>query len=705
MKQKASTVSRTLRVQAEERLAARQKSQEAMGCSKHSAADYKRLVHELQVHQIEMELQNEELQESRAEVEASLARLTDLYDFAPVGYISIDRSGIIHRANLNGATLLRVERNRLQGRRFGMFIAEADRPEFNDFLGKAFAGRAKESWDVEILNEGGTPTWAHLEAIVSEDGQKCRLVLLDITEKKQAEELLMKSEAFNRQILESVGDGFIVIDRDYQIVSANRSFCLQHNTTLAESMGKPCYQRSHLNDRPCWEMGEACAPRQTFATGMPHTALHTHPVGPEKFIYVQTRSFPLKDSAGEVTAVIEVIEDITEKRSLEEQYRQAQKMESVGRLAGGVAHDFNNMLLVIMGYADMAMSKVEATSSIRGDLEEIRKAANRSANLTRQLLAFARKQAAIPKILDLNEIVESMLKMLRRLLGEDITLHWQPRVSLWSVMIDPSQVDQLLANLTVNARDAILGVGSLNIETDNVSLDAVFCKKNPGCRPGDFVLLSVSDTGMGIEKAIIPNIFEPFFTTKEMGKGTGLGLATVYGIVKQNNGFIYVHSKLGKGSTFNIYLPRQGGKAEQIEAKDQSKPVMLGHETILLVEDESVILEMATKMLESLGYTVLAANTPGEALRLASNHTDNIHLLLTDVVMPEMNGRDLANHLLPLYPQLKCLFTSGYLVDVIAHLGVLDAGMHFIQKPFSMKSVAAKVRELLDSEQAKESCS
>lgn len=387
-----------------------------------------------------------------------------------------------------------------------------------------------------------------------------------------------------------------------------------------------------------------------------------------------------------------------EKAKLEAQLQQAQKMESVGRLAGGVAHDFNNMLGVIIGHAELAMMRANLSPPLLTDLEAIHKAAERSANLTRQLLAFARKQTIASKVLDLNEAVAGMLNMLKRLIGEDIHLNWQPGADLWPVEIDPSQIDQILANLCVNARDAISDVGKLTIETGNSTVDNDYCVQHAGFVPGEYVRLAVSDEGCGMDRETLSHLFEPFFTTKEVGKGTGLGLATVYGIVKQNNGFINVYSEPDQGSTFKIYLPRHVAKAGPARTEGASRPVLRGQETILLVEDEPAILELTTELLEMQGYTVLAASTPGEAIRLAREHSGETHLLVTDVIMPGMNGRDLAKNLLSLYPHLKRLFISGYTADVIAHHGVLDEGVHFIQKPFSMQALATKVREVLDYE-------
>ena len=389
-----------------------------------------------------------------------------------------------------------------------------------------------------------------------------------------------------------------------------------------------------------------------------------------------------------------------EKDKLVVQLQQAQKMESVGRLAGGVAHDFNNMLQVILNHTSIAMDQTDTQHPLYFDLEEIRKAAERSAGLTRQLLAFARKQAVSPIILNLNEIIGNMLKMLQRLIGEDITLAWLPGNALWPVRMDASQVDQIMANLCVNARDAISGVGRVSIETGNATVDTSYCETHSGFMPGNYIVLSVSDNGCGMDKQTRSQLFEPFFTTKEQGKGTGLGLATVYGIVKQNNGFINTYSEPGQGTTFRIYLPRHGDNPEAFKVENErnlQKPAILrGHETILLVEDEHGILSVIKRILETLGYQILASTSPIEALHIAQKHPAIIHLLMTDIIMPEMNGRELAQKLVALHPRIKSLFMSGYTADIIAHHGVLEDGVEFIQKPFSTYDLTVKIREVLD---------
>ena len=381
---------------------------------------------------------------------------------------------------------------------------------------------------------------------------------------------------------------------------------------------------------------------------------------------------------------------------LEGKYRQAQKMESVGRLAGGVAHDFNNALSVIIGIAEMALDDTDPIGQLHEDLNEILTAAGRAADITRQLLAFARRQTIAPKIIELNDTVGSMLKMLRRLIGEDIDLAWLPGANLWSVKMDPTQIDQVLANLCVNARDAIEGVGKVTIESENVTFTEDYCADHAGFVQGEFVQLSVSDDGCGMNKEILDNIFEPFFTTKDMDKGTGLGLATVYGIAKQNNGFINVYSEPDKGTTIKIYLPRHEAKAAELHKKSREEIPIGQGETVLVVEDDPLILKMMQKILQGLGYTVMTSSAPEKTMGIVKEYTGKIHLLITDVIMPKMNGHDLAELLQSICPDLKCIFMSGYTADAIVKQGVLNKGVNFIQKPFSRRELAEIIRKVLE---------
>ncbi len=396
-----------------------------------------------------------------------------------------------------------------------------------------------------------------------------------------------------------------------------------------------------------------------------------------------------------LAAAIERHRAAQEKEILQNQLAQAHKLESIGRLAGGVAHDFNNMLGVILGHAELASAKLAPAHPLHADLESIRKAAQHSADLTRQLLAFARKQTISPRVLDLNRTVEGSLNLLRRIIGEDIALDWKAGANLGQVRIDPSQIEQILTSLAVNARDAIKSGGRISIATQAVTLDEARCQEHSGLEPGEYVVLTFSDDGCGMDRETLARIFDPFFTTKELGQGIGLGLATVYGIVRQNDGMIDVASAPLAGTTFTLYLPRAAGAPSAAPAQKQAESARGGSETILLVEDEPALLEMGKAMLERLGYRVLAAHTPGEALKLARENAGEIQLLMTDVVMPEMNGRELAKRLLALYPEIRRLFMSGYTADALAHHGVVEEGVYFLQKPFTLKELSARVREVL----------
>ena len=520
----------------------------------------------------------------------------------------------------------------------------------------------------------------------------------DVTESYRSTEALKESEKKFRSIVDSAFDCILIIDLQGTILFLNNA-ALQ--TIKADSAG----------DLIGKNVIEFVAPESVEDVFRDFTEVaNGHDSYLAQYYLIDRQGNKIcVESIGKLInyegqpATIVSIRDLTqrnqaeeEKTKLQSQLLQAQKMESIGRLAGGVAHDFNNMLGVMRGHAEIAMSRLEKDHPVRVNLLQVLDAAERSANLTRQLLAFARQQTISPRVLELNDVVAGMLKLLKRLIGEDIVLAWMPGGDIWPVMIDPSQIDQLLANLCVNARDAIANGGKVIIETKNVHLDEDYCTDQAGCIPGDYVLLSVSDTGSGMDKETQAKIFEPFFTTKEIGRGTGLGLATVYGIVKQNKGFINVYSEPGMGTTFKIYIPSCKDQVGADLEQEKPRPAAGGHETILVVEDEPSLLDLTRMMLEVKGYQVLTAGSPGEAIQLAKEHGGGIHLLLTDVVMPGMNGRDLEHEIRSLLPGIQSLFMSGYTADVIAHHGVLEEGVHFIQKPMSVENLAAKVREVLD---------
>jgi PAS domain S-box-containing protein len=523
-------------------------------------------------------------------------------------------------------------------------------------------------------------------------------IFTDVTQRKRAEEALRTSENLLSSIFRAAPTGIGVVS-ERRLLALNDRICEMTGYSQMELIGQSS-RILYSSDADFEHVGrEKYRQIREYGTGTVETRWRCKDGKTIDILMSSTPINPQDLVAGVTFTAFDITERKraeAEKARLQDQLLQAQKMESVGRLAGGVAHDFNNMLNVIIGHADMALEEVDPGHPLHADLTEILKAARRSADLTRQLLAFARKQTISPKILDLNETVFSMLKMLQRLIGENIELLWKPGAELWPVKMDPTQIDQILANLTVNARDAIDGVGRLTIHTANSVIDGRRCADNADCLPGAYVLLAVSDTGCGMAPEVREHLFEPFFTTKEIGKGTGLGLATVYGIVKQNNGFIDVTSAPGHGTTVEIFMPRTEERAA-VRFSDMELEPAHGTETVLLVEDEEAILKLGLTILQRYGYTVIAAQTPGEALSLAQQHQAPIHLLLTDVIMPQMNGKELRDRIATLRPEIKALFMSGYSADLIAHHGIIEEGIQFLQKPISVKALAAKVREVLDT--------
>ena len=526
------------------------------------------------------------------------------------------------------------------------------------------------------------------------DGRDVRLeIALDITERKRAEQALRESERKLRSIFAAMTDVILIFDGEGRCIEVAPTDTVFLYRPPDEVQGKTL-DELFPPEKAAEFLG---AIRGALSRKAPVFLDYELTIG-QRQVWFASSIAPLSEER-----VIWVARDITERRqaqaereNLQTQLHQSQKLEAVGILAGGVAHDFNNMLGAIMGYAELALGAMSPTDPFRRNLERILDAAQRSANLTRQLLAFARRQTIEPVVFDLNQAVGDILKMIQRLIGENIELVWRPGEGPCTVRMDPSQLDQILVNLCVNARDAIGGVGRISIETAKTSFDEAYCTAHVECNPGEHVLLAVSDDGCGMDRQTLEHIFEPFYTTKELGQGSGMGLATVYGAVRQNEGFISVYSEPGQGTTFRIYLPLHAAIDLAARAQPGEDIPRSCGETLLIVEDDPTLLEMGMMMLQHLGYTVLSAATPQEALRIAEAEGLEIHLVLTDVVMPEMNGRELSERLHSLRPAARYLFMSGYTADVIAHQGVLDRGLNFIQKPFSLKDLALKVRQVLD---------
>jgi PAS domain S-box-containing protein len=521
----------------------------------------------------------------------------------------------------------------------------------------------------------------------------------DITKRKQAEAAFAEEAARRRILFEQSPDGILIIDPE------TLRF-LDFNATAHQQLGytREEFAQLTITDIDAVETKEGTRARIAEVIHKGKCSFETiqrtrH--GERRNVYVTAQIVQALDRSFYQC----IWRDITEQKQIEEERNklqlhlaQSQKMESIGQLAGGVAHDFNNMLGVIIGNTDLALDQVPPELPLHSDLEEIRKAAQRSADLTRQLLAFARKQAINPIVLNLNDSISSMLKMLRRLIGEDIDLVWMPEADRPKVMIDPSQLDQILTNLCVNSRDAISESGKITIRTSNVDITEKDCAGFSDAFPGDFVLLSISDDGCGMTADVLPHLFEPFFTTKEVGQGTGLGLATIYGIIRQNEGFIRTISEPGKGSEFQIYLPLVNSIPSNVTFSNSDSIHQYFGETVLLVEDEPALLNMARNMLQRMGFTVLALGNPNDAIQKVKEYTNAIHLLITDVVMPGMNGRDLLACIREIKPEIKCLYMSGYSADIIAHRGILENGVRLIQKPFSFINLRKMINVALEKQ-------
>ncbi len=510
----------------------------------------------------------------------------------------------------------------------------------------------------------------------------------DITE-------LRKVEAERNRLavaVERAADGIAIVDQDFKVRYANRIYAELVGKPMAQILGQhlQSFDRLQLDPDVVEEVQRSLRDKQVWSGRVKGKRAD----GSEMVCELKIASFKTEEAPEKVNYVVSV-RDVTEMEQLRRQLEQAQRLEAIGRLAGGVAHDFNNVLTAITGYADLVLMDLAPSDPVRKDVEEIKKAASRAASLTRQLLAFGRRLVLQPRVLNLNELVEDLSKMLKRLIGEDIEFVTYLEPELGNVYADPAQIEQVIVNLAVNARDAMPGGGKLIIETRNVTLNQEYVRTHPGSKPGRYVMLAVTDTGIGMDEETKAHIFEPFFTTKG-GEGTGLGLSQVYGIVKQSGGSIWVYSEPGRGTTFKIYLPRVDAPAAEPAEPKEHAGELKGSETVLLVEDDETVRDLACSVLKRFGYEVLEAKNPTEALRLSEGHEGPIHLLITDVIMPGMNGKELAERLQEGRPELRVLYASGYTDNVIVSHGLLDSGVDFLAKPFGPDNLLRKVREILD---------
>ncbi|MDZ7833518.1 MAG: PAS domain S-box protein [Desulfobacterales bacterium] len=649
-----------------------------------------------------------ERKHAEALLRASEEKYRTILDSIEDGYFEVDTAGNLTFFNDSACRILGYSSAELMGMNFRELTDKNNTEKVFQAFNQVFTtGASIKTFDWALIRKDGEKCYVDTSVSLMRDTNGkvigFRGVARDVTDRKQGEKNLSFLKRRNQALLDHspVCHKIVGLDFNLQYMSASGFKMLKiDDKSESEVYGKP-YPFYFFPEAFQNEMTENLRKVKDTGETIIIETLANDIEGND--VWLESALIPVFNDNGNIEYLTVVSADTTwrkeaerKKKRLEAQLNQAQKMESVGRLAGGVAHDFNNKLTIINGYAEMAIDMMDPSDPLRETIREIYTAGKKSADIVRQLMAFARQQTINPVQLDLNDTISGMLKMLQRLIGENIELVWHPGNNLWPVKLDPSQVDQTMANLAVNARDAIADVGKIKIETNNVEVDDDYCNLYPYFVPGQYVMLSVSDDGSGMDKETLANLFEPFFTTKEIGKGTGLGMAMIYGIVKQHNGFINVDSEPGKGTTVKIYLPRHETEESALEpAKEPTRQLPTGTETILIVEDEIPVLQMSRQILERLGYTVQTAGNPSAALQLFEAYNGTIHLLITDVIMPEMNGRDLASQMAMSRPGLKILYMSGYTADVIAHKGVIDEGVQFIQKPFSMQELAVKVRKAI----------
>ncbi len=708
-----------LRRRAEERL------KMAISTEDLSPAEAAHLIHELQVHQIELEMQNEELRLSQARLEESRSKYADLYDFAPVGYLTLNEAGRIVEANLTAATLLGVERGRLLTRFFSHFLAESDRWVFLQLLNNNYQQRERRR-EFHLQDGSGNVRTMLLDIVFLRDAEgreRHRLAMTDITELKRIqEELRLHKEDLEELVAERTAELFKVneqlreaneklralfefsplttlhLDNQGTVLSWNPAAERMFGWSAAEVVGGPL----PMVPEEKWEESSIIIHR--IRQGEQVTGLEIR--GQRRdgtWIDLSLSIAPIRDAQGKVCGMVDIVEDITARKlaeealhQKEEQLRKMQKLEAIGQLAGGVAHDFNNLLTGIMGYADLLLLGQDPSDPLCHYVKEIAHTANRAASLTRQLLAFGRRQVLQPQPLNLNSLIDNMHHLLRRTVREDVELAISLASELGTVRADPGQMEQVLLNLAINAGDSMPQGGTLAIATANLDLDEDFASRHPEIAAGPYVTLSVSDTGTGMDQETLSRIFEPFFTTKQLGRGTGLGLATVFGIVKQSGGHILCTSRPGQGTTFTVCLPRITETQEQASPVPQHLEAARGSETILVVEDAEVVRRVTSQVLQSRGYTVIEAADGWEALALGEQYPGPIHLLLTDVIMPGINGLEVAERWLARRPATRVIFMSGYSEDLMGHPEHMRNGVCFLQKPFTTALLARKVREALD---------
>ncbi|HBI14232.1 MAG TPA: hybrid sensor histidine kinase/response regulator [Desulfobulbaceae bacterium] len=642
-----------------------------------------------------------EIAERRQAEEAlrkSEERFRALYEQNPTMYFTLDGQGTVLSVNPFGAEQLGYTVQELIAQPVLQVFHPDDRVAVREQLQKCLGQKDRVcSWELRKMRKDGSMLWVREAArcVQGGDGQPVVLVVCeDITDRKKADEALAESKDFLDKIINSISEPIFVKDREHRWVLLNDALCRFMGHERKDLLGKSDYdffpkEQADVfweKDDVIFDSGEANINEEQIsdANGKVHTIVTT------KTLY--------RDESGEAF-IVGIINDITERMNLEAQLRQAVKMEAVGLLAGGVAHDFNNLLTAVNGYSDLLLRQLGEDNPLRKDIEQINRAGLRAASLTGQLLAFSRKQVVKPEVLDLNHVIRETEKMLKRLIGENIELATVLDPELGRVVADPGLIEQVIINLVVNARDAMPKGGKLTIETRNVVLDDSYAQWHVEVEPGNYVLVTLSDTGIGMDEHTLSHIFEPFFTTKTKGTGTGLGLATVFGIVKQSGGNIGVYSEPGRGSTFKIYLPQVEEEKKTVQEDSSALELARGSEVILLVEDDETVLDLVSTTLKISGYTVIEAHNGREALKICEEKGHDIKLLITDVIMPGLDGSELAQSIKAIHPNIRVLFISGYADSAIVQHGVLQPGMAFLQKPFTSFGLSRKVREVLDKAQ------
>jgi PAS domain S-box-containing protein len=617
-----------------------------------------------------------------------------------MGYLTFDDRRLIMESNLFAARMFGMSRNTLIGAPISQLLLKEDQVIFYENLKICIELDIPQHFEMRLIRTDGVAFWGLLQLIAMPDGEYW-LTVTDIDRNKQVKAELRESDNKFRSVFEQAAMGVARVSLDGAWLEVNKKLCAIFGYSQQELLTKSIQDLTHPEDL---EIDQAAVSQLINNEIRTYTKEKRYYNFAGVIVWVKLTMSLVRDINNEPDYFITIIEDITsqinkeaKQRTLTAQLQQAKKMEAVGHLAGGIAHDFNNMLGVILGQAELVIKKLGPNNSLVSHLEGIVNAANHSANLTRQLLTFARKQTIEPKVLDLNESVSAMIAMLKRLIGESIVLSWEPAENIWPVNVDPTQIDQVLVNLCINSRDAISGSGKISISASNCALDKNYTAAQIyKIEPGDYVKLSVRDDGCGMDEATLMHIFEPFYTTKALGLGTGLGLSSTFGAIKMNAGFVNVFSQPGQGTTFNIYFQR-------VKALEDTKQKIIKEQasqstgTILLVEDEEMLLEIETSMLENSGYTVLAVPSGELAEAMLRKHLSEIDLLVTDVIMPEINGMELAVKLQAICPKLKVLFMSGYPADVLDRQANIKEGAHFLQKPFSMQALTSKVREVFNA--------